>query len=69
MKIVENNVKCGEVMIFSQKFYLKNLQTIIQIFSQRWGFFISSKILSDKPTYERRRFWFQKGTILGITFL
>ena len=26
MKIVENNVKCGEVMIFDDKFYSKNYE-------------------------------------------
>ena len=37
MKIVENNAKCSEIVIFDLKFYL-NLQSFFEFLSPRWGF-------------------------------
>ena len=48
MKIVENNVKCGEVMIWLQILF-KKLRTFIQILSLRSGF--SQKILSESSSF------------------
>ena len=52
MKIIENNVKGGKIVVFDNKFYEK-LQSYFQILSLQWDF-VKTKFVLGAGVFEQK---------------